>query len=38
MLFRGLFIASSSKLFFWNPDFYIEWLGTVSITGKHSPL
>jgi hypothetical protein len=29
MLFRWLFIASNPKNLFGNPDWYIEWLGTV---------
>ncbi len=29
MLFGGLFIASSPKFDLENPDWYMEWLGTV---------
>jgi hypothetical protein len=31
MPFFGLFIASSPKFYFENPDWYMEWLGEVSI-------
>jgi hypothetical protein len=29
MLFLELFIASSPKYYFRNPDWYMKWLGTV---------
>jgi len=29
MLFCGLFIASTSKYYFGNPDGYMEWLGAL---------
>ncbi len=29
MISRGLFIASSPKYYFWNPEWYKKWLGTV---------
>jgi hypothetical protein len=29
MLFRGLFIAGQSEIYFGNPEWNIAWLGTV---------